>query len=259
MDDNSSNGAGQDGGERHPRSLFETLEADVFDDIDEQKGSSDSEGSEPRQSDAAVTAEFDYISMESEAEEVEEQGPDAAPAAGINPNRGPQRKSPPPSPNEGQDGPITRALNDFDAYLDAQNDGGSEFAGPRPQGGPDLSRSEVNRGASGFDGGSSGAGGAWGYDQPQVSGVFSRYDEETRESDSDEFDLFEEDESEQQRERTLQDIVNGHEKQMRRLKKQLAYQKEVIQVVSELLVEARVISKRELKKRLRALRKKDSK
>lgn len=168
-------------------------------------------------SDAAQTAEFDYIEDFGDDSDASEEV--AAPAAGSNSKSSTKKKQ----TNDASDGggPITRALEDFDASLNPNDD----------------SRS-----------------GAFGFDQPQVSGVFSRYEEETEEADADDFDLFDDKDGDEPRERTLQEIVSAHEKQMRRLQKRLSYQKEVIQVVSELLVEARVVSKRELKKRLRALR-----
>ncbi len=224
----------------------------MFEESD-KKGQSNDGSNEPMSADPAQTAEFDYIDDwddESEASSASESAPEgnSAPAAGVNPKTANGQAAP---HGGGQDqGSITRALEDFDAYL-GENDGDLAGAGGQS---PELSRSKANLSNSSFE--RSEPSGAFGYDQPQVSGVFSRYDEETRESDSDEFDLFEEDEGDEPRDRTLQDIVTAHEKQMHRLKKQLAYQKEVIQVVSELLVEARVISKRELKKRLRALRQK---
>ncbi|MFP4597222.1 MAG: hypothetical protein ACOC9J_04900 [Persicimonas sp.] len=224
----------------------------MFEESD-KKGESNDGSNEPRAADPAQTAEFDYIDDwddESEASSASNSGSErkGAPAAGVN-SKAVNGKD--VLPGGGQDqGSITRALEDFDAYL-GENDGDLAGAGGQS---PELSRSKANLSNSSFD--RSEPSGAFGFDKPQVSGVFSRYDEETRESDSDEFDLFEEEDGDDPHDRTLQDIVNSHEKQIRRLKKQLAYQKEVIQVVSELLVEARVISKRELKKRLRALRQK---
>jgi uncharacterized coiled-coil protein SlyX len=224
------------------------LEADVLEENEKEKhGETDQE--EVLLSDVAVTAEFDYIDLDDESEaggsevsqdddsDAGDEPAKAAPTSGVTKSK----KAKPD--NSASDGPITRALDDFDSLLDdpepGEGDGnlGASEAGPSLVTDPNVSSP-----------------GAWGYDQPQVSGVFSRYEEETSESDSDEFDLFEEEKGEQPQDRTLQDIVNAHEKQLRRLEKRLVYQKEVIQVVSELLVEARVVSKHELKKRLRALR-----
>lgn len=239
-DDNADNHPSL-GDEDNSQSPHETLEADVLEETNKAK-QGDEDNDEVLLSDVAVTAEFDYIDLDdeseaSEEEESSEEAPEPAEKAGITKKNGKSKKV----QNGSDDGPITRALHDFDSYLDDADGDEGDLASPN--GGPGVV-SDPNLSSPG----------AWGYDQPQVSGVFSRYEEETREGDSDEFDLFEEEEGEQPGERTLQDIVNAHEKQVRRLEKRLAYQKEVIQVVSELLVEARVISKRELKKRLRALR-----
>jgi uncharacterized coiled-coil protein SlyX len=227
-------------------SAQETLEADVIEENADQKhGETDQD--EVALSDVAVTAEFDYIDLDDDSEVSEAESADEAEGS----SESPEKK------NGVSDGPITRALHDFDSLLDDEGEG---------EGDDDGDLASANRGSSlvtdpnlSSPGGMSSSGGmassdGWGFDQPQVSGVFSRYEEETSEAASDEFDLFEDDEGEEPRERTLQDIVNAHEKQMRRLEKRLVYQKEVIQVVSEMLVEASVVSKRELKKRLRALR-----
>lgn len=225
------------------RSIYDTLEADVLEESKKATKNGDDED-EVLLSDVAVTAEFDYIDIDDESEASHESSaPNGAsngkpPAAGINKKKGADKKI------SAGDGPITRALSDFDSFLDGAED--DDLAGAPS--GPELVSSDPNLSSPG----------AWGYDQPQVSGVFSRYEEETEEGDSDEFDLFDEEEGEEPRERTLQEIVSSHEKHIRRLEKRVVYQKEVIQVVSELLVEARVISKRELKKRLRALRDKSS-
>lgn len=147
---------------------------------------------------------------------------------------------------------ITRALDDFDSYLDDPGGGGQanstdfvDEADSKDMPAPDLANG--NRSNPG----------AWGYDQPQVSGVFSRYEEETSAEDED-FDLFDEEEGEQPRAKTLQELTSEHEKKIRRLTRQLDYQKQVLQVMAELLVEARVISRPELKRRLKDLRKKNS-
>ncbi len=227
------------------KSIYETLEADVLEESKHRPNA--------RTSDVAVTAEFDYIDDWDDDSEASESSGDEPPkhkneAAKAGINRG-GRKSKKPN---GSQGPITRALNDFDLSLDEDDED------DQPPSGPEIASLDPNLSSSAFDR-RDGSGAAWGFDQPQVSGVFSRYEEETGDNSSeDDFDLFDEDNGPKQRERTLQDIVSTHEKQIRLLEKRLAYQKEVIQVVSELLVEARVVSKRELKKRLRALRDKQS-
>ena len=181
------------------------------------------------------------------------------------------------------DDSITRALDDFDALLDEEMDSadegdsesGSGESGPGPNPGESGANLAGDPGESGMnlagmpepDSGSipgpklesnNQSNPGFGYDEPQVSGVFSRYDEETSDEDDEDFDLFEESEVEETHERTLQEIVNAHEKEVRRLRRQVDYQKQVLQIMSELLVEARVISRKELKKRLKKLRRENS-
>lgn len=251
MDDFTQDARPQPSG-NDSQSVQETLEADVLEENEKEKHA-ETDKEEVLLSDVAVTAEFDYIDIDDESEPSEAEVADgdgdqssyASQTAGITRETGDldddSSEGDAPTALNGSDGQITRALDDFDSYLEGAEEGDADLAvskkGPSLVTDPNLSSP-----------------GAWGYDQPQVSGVFSRYEEETQEADADDFDLFEEDEGELPRDRTLQDIVNAHEKQLRRLEKRLVYQKEVIQVVSELLVEARVVSKRELKKRLRALR-----
>ncbi|QDG49838.1 hypothetical protein FIV42_03510 [Persicimonas caeni] len=240
-------------GDGNSESIYDTLEADVLEES-KKAANKGGEDDEVLLSDVAVTAEFDYIDLDDESEASEASNEPEAPAgadapmAGITKKKANNNKASTKSNSmtDSHGGPITRALDDFDSFLDGADDQDDLASPASPTSGPELVSSDPNL--------SSGGGGAWGFDQPQVSGVFSRYEEETGESDSDEFDLFDEEEGEEPRERTLQEIVSAHEKQLRRLERRVAYQKEVIQVVSELLVEARVISKRELKKRLRALR-----
>lgn len=151
---------------------------------------------------------------------------------------------------------ISRALDDFDSYLDDQNSGrggqanSADFvdeADSKDMPAPDLTNG--NRSNPG----------AWGYDQPQVSGVFSRYEEETS-ADDEHFDLFSDDDGEAKKPqgKTLRELTADQEKKIRRLNRQLDYQKQVLQVMAELLVEARVISRPELKRRLKDLRRKNS-
>jgi hypothetical protein len=222
----------------------------VFDEIDNKKSAKASGAdSQPnlRRGDAAETAEFDYIDDWGDELPADSAG-DGVPLAEITADEKMRRNA---------HGPVTRALDDFDAYLEDDDDRSADRR--ERNAASKLGRSKLNLSGSIAAPADVGAGGgAWGYDQPQVSGVFSRYDEETQDPDSGEFDLFEDEKSAPKPERTLRDVVSAHDKKIRRLNKQLAYQKEIIQVISELLVEARVISRHELKKRLRALRNKSS-
>lgn len=149
---------------------------------------------------------------------------------------------------------ISRALDDFDSYLDDKSGGQGEQANSADFV-DDVDSKDMP--APELANGNRSSPGAWGYDQPQVSGVFSRYEEETATEDEN-FDLFEEDEGEAPKAKTLRELTSDHEKKIRRLHRQLDYQKQVLQVMAELLVEARVISRPELKRRLKDLRKKNS-
>jgi hypothetical protein len=67
------------------------------------------------------------------------------------------------------------------------------------------------------------------------------------------FDLFD-DESEPIQEGTLHQAVERQQRQILSLKEELQRQREVIQVLAQMLTEARIISKRELKRRLQVAR-----
>lgn len=72
------------------------------------------------------------------------------------------------------------------------------------------------------------------------------------------FDIFEHDLSITKRPGvTIQDMVATHHEKLRKLKEEDKRQRQVIQVLVDMLVEARVISKRELTKRLKDLRRND--
>lgn len=242
---------------RPSRIEFADATPDELNDTDKHS-EGEAPGDEAGEADVAQTAEFDYVDDWSEEDDSAPESESNAPMAGLNPNR-PARvgdRSKPPEDTEDEEegdskskvgGTVERALDGFDAYLDEESEPSTGSSSDLSSSG--LSSSGIPADNSGveFDSGSS-----------QASGVFSRYDEATEATPSGEFDLFEEESGAEPREQTLQDIVNAHEKKIRRLKKRLAYQKEIVQVVSELLVEARVISRSELKKRLRALRDKSS-
>ena len=237
-------------------------------DNDDTKQREETDSDESLLNDVAITAEFEYqedweslkgmSASDSDAEK--DQAPQASKLKGrgekSEDDQSKKRRDPAAkassSDSEGEDS-ITRALDDFDSYLDGSEGGGGQAnsadfvdeADSRDIPAPDLANG--NRSNPG----------AWGYDQPQVSGVFSRYEEETSAQDED-FDLFEVDEGEEPKAKTLQELTSEHEKKLRRLNRQLDYQKQVLQVMAELLVEARVISRPELKRRLKDLRRKNS-
>lgn len=194
----------------------------------------------PARGDAAVTAEFDYIEWDEELADEQPETPEPAPAAEVRFKR--RAKSSVGEPRA----PGTDELKGYNAE------------GSAPASAPREPRRLSSAGGAPREPTRSSAG--WGFEQPQVSGVFSRYEEETGGGRSGEFDLFaeEEQQEEERPEQTLRDYVAQHNKEIRRLTKQVAYQKEIIQVISELLVESQVISRDELKRQLRALRNKST-
>ncbi|TDP76769.1 hypothetical protein DFR33_102406 [Bradymonas sediminis] len=198
--------------------------------FDKRMPNNSSDTAEPPRRDSAVTAEFDYI---------DDWGDDFGDDSTDKPSAELRLE---PNVGGADEDPVTRAVEGADAF-------GDGFS-------PSTSVPS-NLSVTGSSPGASQAGWGFGYDQPQVSGVFSRYEEETEASDSGAFDLFEDAPSAPAHvESPLKAVVSTHDKKIRRLHKQVAYQKEIIQVISELLVESTVISRDELKKRLQALRKK---
>ncbi len=72
----------------------------------------------------------------------------------------------------------------------------------------------------------------------------------------DEFDLFDEPgEKKEETVLTLQQIVEQNHQKIRRLEREVEHQRAILQTLADLLVEARVISRKQLKDRLKALRK----
>ncbi len=71
---------------------------------------------------------------------------------------------------------------------------------------------------------------------------------------ADEFDLFDEPKKEESV-LTLQQIVEQSHQKIRKLEREVEHQRAVLQTLADLLVEARVISRKQLKDRLKALRK----
>lgn len=81
-----------------------------------------------------------------------------------------------------------------------------------------------------------------------ASGVFPV--EQSEEAGSDDFFDFEETDQQQQ-ELTLAEVVDRQRQIIDKLEREIEYQKGILQTMAELLVEARVLSKKKLKKRLR--------
>ncbi|MGM0558233.1 MAG: hypothetical protein ACQEVA_17745 [Myxococcota bacterium] len=237
----------------------------MSDDDNKEKGGEE-KSDESLLNDVAITAEFEYqedweslrelsSSVSDDAENEPEKTSSTRSKKKKKKNKANSSAKQSKKPERARQDSITRALDDFDSYLDDQSSGrGSQAdsadfvdeADSKDMPAPDLTNG--NRSTPG----------AWGYDQPQVSGVFSRYEEETSAEDEN-FDLFaEDDKGEEPAGKTLRELTADHEKKIRRLHRQLDYQKQVLQVMAELLVEARVISRPELKRRLKALRRKNS-
>ena len=78
--------------------------------------------------------------------------------------------------------------------------------------------------------------------QPKPKGNFSLFDQPAESSAKD---------------LTLQEIVEQHHQKIKGLKEEAQRQREVIQALADMLIEARVISRRELKRRLQTARKDD--
>ncbi len=81
-----------------------------------------------------------------------------------------------------------------------------------------------------------------------------RDDPVRKEKSSDKFDLFDEPKKEESV-LTLQQIVEQSHQKIRRLEREVEHQRAILQTLADLLVEARVISRKQLKDRLQALRK----
>ncbi|MBA2662160.1 MAG: hypothetical protein H0U74_07680 [Bradymonadaceae bacterium] len=73
-----------------------------------------------------------------------------------------------------------------------------------------------------------------------------------------EFDLFDDEGEGEEPELTLQQAVEQNMSKIKRLEREVEHQRAVLQTLADLLVEARVISKKALKERLTALRRTDS-
>lgn len=187
--------------------------------------------------DAAVTAEFDYI---------DDWGDDLIEIEDVTEHVVVSQDVRLSARNAGADDPVTRAVDGAGVYLD------EGFWRP---GQDEASRPGVRGAVAGVPADIATTGGAWGYEQPEVSGVFSRYEEESADAEAERFDLFDDEQlAPSGPEHLLHEVVSEHERVIRRLTRQVDYQKEILQVLSEMLIGAGVISRQELKRQLRALR-----
>lgn len=144
--------------------------------------------------------------------------------------------------------PMVAALDDFDSFLDTskspmQSSPGSKVAPPALE---DLEASpmhEVSLGSgwSSFDDGEDDSFGS-GFAVAPLSGST-----EARAG----FDLFDEKSEVVDRKMTLPQIVERQEKTIQRLLQDMQQQREIIQALVDMLGEARVLNKRDLKKRIR--------
>ncbi len=155
-------------------------------------------------------------------------------------------------------GPLTRSnggsnRSDFDDFLNDALEDGPDFD-PGSMVDPNLGGLQVNTNAT-----------FWG--EPRDDPRFN-WEEQTRAAraniaqmpphdvsgGSEGFDLFEASAPERVHEMTIQDMMQAHEDRIAKLKEEAKAQREVISVLVDMLVEARVISKREIKGRLKEIR-----
>src|SRR5690554_1401171 len=139
----------------------------LFEKNGQKEGQDSNDASKPARRDAAVTAEFNYIDDWGDDYGDSEANADK-PAAELRLQA---------SAHSSDLDPVTRSVNSADIFGDDHTFDPS--TGVSPSDLAALSPPQI-------------AAGTWGvgFDQPQVSGVFSRYEEETQGVDSDEFDLF---------------------------------------------------------------------
>ena len=161
--------------------------------------------------------------------------------------------------NRSGTGPLTQSQqprsSDFDDFL---NDALDDNFDPGAMLDPNLNGMQMSANAT-----------FWG--EPRDDPRFNNWDEQARQArssnpgghghshdDGGGFDLFEPSVPEQRRDATIQDIVSSHEEKLSKLKEEARAQREVISVLVDMLVEARVISRRELKGRLKEIRRRRS-
>jgi len=155
-------------------------------------------------------------------------------------------------------GDMAGALSDFDAQLEAGDAASDAYEPPVPghlnPSGFDRrgrSGSHSSRSSSGLIPLDPGQSSASGYDSGE-SGLFP--------IDRQPFGFLDNDEPEEaENEPTLAQVVARQRQHLTRLEREVEYQKAILQSLAEMLVEARVLSRRKLKARLKELREKESK
>lgn len=141
-------------------------------------------------------------------------------------------------PRESND--IAGALNQFDAFLDEHKGDESGFG----LAGPNWNTPARRPGFASPPG--------FSVEDSDASSLHS-----SQGGGEDAFDLFEEPEApERQVEMTLHELVAQNQRTIGRLEREIEHQRNVLQTLSDLLIEARVLSRKQLKDRLLALRKK---
>ncbi len=163
---------------------------------------------------------------------------------------------------------LDEALDDFDDFLNDADD--QPVMSPRSSfnGRPRSGHSLTNPNESSIGGGSGSpafweepenpqgnvSGASWAWDDFDTGIRKEPLDSKAGEEIGDGFSLFEESEPKVPQEMTLQEIVEMHHQKIKSLKEEAKSQREVIQALADLLIEARVVSRRELKRRLRKMR-----
>jgi hypothetical protein len=168
------------------------------------------------------------------------EAPASAVEAASPSSSSPRKEAPLAAANAPENGSgISGALDEFDAFLDEKHAESSGFG---------LSNWGKGAGRSGF---ASPPGFSL---EDSDSSALSRHQKPS----SDGFDLFDDPApaKTEEPEMTLREIVEQNRRTILRLEREIEHQRNVLQTLSDLLVEARVLSRRQLKERLMALRKK---
>ncbi|RDV38848.1 hypothetical protein DV096_08605 [Bradymonadaceae bacterium TMQ3] len=169
----------------------------------------------------------------------------------------PRRSSSAPSVPERDFGDMAGALNDFDAQLDASSDAYEQSNSSRlnasgfERRGRTGNPSQYRRTGSGLIPLDPNQSAAPGFDSGE-SGLFPIERQSFGFLDNEETDGAE-------NEPTLAQVVARQRQHITRLEREVEYQKAILQSLAEMLVEARVLSRRKLKARLKELREKESK
>ncbi|TXD35722.1 hypothetical protein FRC96_10650 [Lujinxingia vulgaris] len=169
----------------------------------------------------------------------------------------PRRSASGHSARERDFGDMAGALNDFDAQLDASSDAYEQPSSSRlnasgfERRGRTGSQAHYSRTGSGLIPLDPSQSAAPGFDSGE-SGLFP--------IDRQPFGFLDNDETDgAENEPTLAQVVARQRQHITRLEREVEYQKAILQSLAEMLVEARVLSRRKLKARLKELREKESK